>query len=426
MTKIVIDAGHGGTRPEGKSTPLGAVGPTGLKEKDVTLEVARRLAPRFGGAGVLTRSADENLSLGRRIAIARGTGADAFLSIHASGGPPDGRGTQVWVHERGSENCAALGRSVAAQLVRFGAGGGEVRRGALAVLSPDHHARDTAACLVELDGLSDAKGERRLRDPAALEVLADVLARGLRAIDGYGRGGAARALESLDEKWPSRPAKVIPNETISESEQIDYTTDVLEALHAIFGVNAWDDLVSAGEKEAEEKLNDLFDVIGHISEPMEAAGRVWTWIMANTLGRAYFDAGKYHAKKAAREGFCTGIVWTADDRVPTDIKRTHLWARPAVNANFDEALPRIARNCQLMGLFAGMAAGKQLTATQKNNLFSDLRVRDYKARDPSGFPATVEWERWWGESWEGGERPEDFYLGASVLFEKHHLEPFDG
>jgi N-acetylmuramoyl-L-alanine amidase len=77
---IAIDAGHGGKDP-------GAHGPRGVREKDVTLKIARRLADAInaepGMRAVLTRSRDEFLPLRNRMERARAAQADLFLSIHA-------------------------------------------------------------------------------------------------------------------------------------------------------------------------------------------------------------------------------------------------------------------------------------------------------------------------------------------------------
>jgi len=79
-TIIVIDPGHGGIEN-------GAVGPTGLMEKDVTLILARRLKRvlergRPSLSVVLTRDEDRLLGLDERTAIANHNRADLFVSIH--------------------------------------------------------------------------------------------------------------------------------------------------------------------------------------------------------------------------------------------------------------------------------------------------------------------------------------------------------
>jgi N-acetylmuramoyl-L-alanine amidase len=75
---IVLDPGHGGVE-------TGAVGPGGLQEKDVTLDLARRvksLLDRQGFTVVLTRDDDRILPLDDRTAIANQNRAELFLSIH--------------------------------------------------------------------------------------------------------------------------------------------------------------------------------------------------------------------------------------------------------------------------------------------------------------------------------------------------------
>jgi N-acetylmuramoyl-L-alanine amidase len=91
---IVIDAGHGGHDP-------GSIGPGGLQEKDLVLDVALRLEKlvraRLGAAVILTRSGDVFVPLEERTAIANAKGADLFLSIHAnSSRSPRPRGVETY------------------------------------------------------------------------------------------------------------------------------------------------------------------------------------------------------------------------------------------------------------------------------------------------------------------------------------------
>src|SRR6185436_11804685 len=76
---IVIDPGHGGK-------DVGAVGPGGVLEKDVTLSLARKLAgslaAKTGARIVLTRDDDSIVSLDQRTALANQYKADLFLSVH--------------------------------------------------------------------------------------------------------------------------------------------------------------------------------------------------------------------------------------------------------------------------------------------------------------------------------------------------------
>ena len=91
---IVIDPGHGGSE-------TGAVGPAGLQEKDVTLQIARRLAATLPRAlfcrVVLTREGDSAVSLDDRTAVANHEKADLFLSLHAnSSRAPGAHGSETY------------------------------------------------------------------------------------------------------------------------------------------------------------------------------------------------------------------------------------------------------------------------------------------------------------------------------------------
>jgi N-acetylmuramoyl-L-alanine amidase len=81
---IVVDAGHGGRDP-------GAIGPNNVKEKDVTLAMAKALAAalreQLGVKVLLTRSDDRYIELRERTAYANRVGADLFISLHANASP---------------------------------------------------------------------------------------------------------------------------------------------------------------------------------------------------------------------------------------------------------------------------------------------------------------------------------------------------
>ncbi|MFZ0859509.1 MAG: N-acetylmuramoyl-L-alanine amidase [Candidatus Sulfotelmatobacter sp.] len=92
--KIVIDPGHGGH-------DTGTIGPDGLQEKDLVLEVGRRLGKllqtRLGAEVVYTRKNDTFIPLETRTAIANQQRADLFISIHAnSSHDPDARGVETY------------------------------------------------------------------------------------------------------------------------------------------------------------------------------------------------------------------------------------------------------------------------------------------------------------------------------------------
>jgi N-acetylmuramoyl-L-alanine amidase len=88
---VVLDPGHGGNDP-------GATGPSGLREKDVTLDIAHRAAPllarQLGVTTLLTRDGDVYVPLEERIARANSFLADLFISIHCNSSE-DGGGSAV-------------------------------------------------------------------------------------------------------------------------------------------------------------------------------------------------------------------------------------------------------------------------------------------------------------------------------------------
>ena len=106
---VVIDAGHGGI-------DSGTVGIDGMQEKDLVLDEARRLGAvlkKRGYAVHLTRDTDIYIPLRERVSIARGYGADLFVSLHADSNPdPTVTGSSVYtLSEKGSDKeAAALAR----------------------------------------------------------------------------------------------------------------------------------------------------------------------------------------------------------------------------------------------------------------------------------------------------------------------------
>lgn len=101
---IVLDPGHGGEDP-------GAAGPSGLREKDVVLSIARETKKRMESLGYkvyMTRNEDVFIPLGVRVAKARQLRADVFVSIHADAfTSPSARGTGVYALSTGGATSAA-------------------------------------------------------------------------------------------------------------------------------------------------------------------------------------------------------------------------------------------------------------------------------------------------------------------------------
>ncbi len=92
---VAIDAGHGGEDP-------GAIGPGGIREKDVVFKIAKELKRKLdatpGYKGELTRTGDYYISLRGRTKTARKQNADLFVSIHADAFKDKrAKGASVWV-----------------------------------------------------------------------------------------------------------------------------------------------------------------------------------------------------------------------------------------------------------------------------------------------------------------------------------------
>ncbi len=105
VTRLVLDPGHGGHDP-------GAVGPNGLREKDVTLDIARRAAPliarELGVSTLVTRDHDDFVPLEERTARANAFGADLLLSIHCNASlSPGTHGVETFVLDTSSDARAS-------------------------------------------------------------------------------------------------------------------------------------------------------------------------------------------------------------------------------------------------------------------------------------------------------------------------------
>jgi N-acetylmuramoyl-L-alanine amidase len=108
LRTVVIDPGHGGEL-------VGAQGPGGALEKDVTLQIARKLrgavSNGLGLQAFLTRDGDQDVPLDDRAAFANNYKADLFVSIHANASRSQGaRGSEVYFlsHEASDEESRRL------------------------------------------------------------------------------------------------------------------------------------------------------------------------------------------------------------------------------------------------------------------------------------------------------------------------------
>jgi N-acetylmuramoyl-L-alanine amidase len=105
LRRVVLDPGHGGHDP-------GAIGPSGLREKDVALDIAHRAAPliarELGVSTLLTRDTDVFVPLEERAARANAFGADLFISIHCNATERSGgSGVMTFVLDDSKDQLAA-------------------------------------------------------------------------------------------------------------------------------------------------------------------------------------------------------------------------------------------------------------------------------------------------------------------------------
>lgn len=201
---VVLDAGHGGKDP-------GAIGPSGLKEKTVTLEIALKLRDLLTARGfrvIMTRADDTFISLQRRAEIANEAKADLFVSIHANASRnKEAMGSQVFIYNREASSRQAAeaarlenqdanyleiikddlrqaiheeasitaGGLVSQRFETVGLTAKHIERAPFFVLAKSH----MPSILVETAFISNATEENKLRSRAFCKRLADVIDQGV-------------------------------------------------------------------------------------------------------------------------------------------------------------------------------------------------------------------------------------------------------
>jgi len=185
---LVLDPGH---------PPGGAVGPTGLREADVTLAISDRIASLLRARGakvVLTRTADGTTSLARRALVGRLSGAHALLSIHVddtpSGRDPSTSRGPLTLFRTGAS--ALLAQHVQEAMVKeMRAPDRGVRRRDLAMLRETW----TPSVLVEGVSLTTPDDEAALRDGSLQQAYAIGVADGVTRYFRAMRSGSARPVQ---------------------------------------------------------------------------------------------------------------------------------------------------------------------------------------------------------------------------------------
>lgn len=216
IRRVVLDPGHGGHDP-------GASGPSGLREKDVTLDIAHRAAPliarELGISTLLTRDSDDYVALDERTARANAFQADLFVSIHCNASEDGaGRGVMTFVLDdardptstrvaaRENDASAAAAAELAGALTRsggsFSAGRSNhfaelLQRSAIASLSPSYGDIPNSgikragfyvlagarmpAVLFETSFISNPVGETRFNTGDFRQKIADAIVNAIRA-----------------------------------------------------------------------------------------------------------------------------------------------------------------------------------------------------------------------------------------------------
>ncbi len=156
---VIIDAGHGGKDP-------GTVGPTGLREKDVSLATAlliKEELERYGAIVTLTRSSDVFLELYERTAIANSSTADAFISVHGDSFSSTSNGTTTYYNSTVNFNgprSKTLGDAIQKNMI---ASLGTYNRGVKEQNFYVNRMNEIPSVLVELAFLSNPKEEALLK-----------------------------------------------------------------------------------------------------------------------------------------------------------------------------------------------------------------------------------------------------------------------
>lgn len=181
--KVCLDPGHGGFDP-------GAVGPGGLKEKDVTLAVCRTVASLLASSGIevkLTREDDRavgndvDTDLYNRCRIANQWGADLFISVHCNSAiNPAAHGTETYCYKLGGQG-EVLAKTIQGELV---AATGRTDRGVKTANYYVLRRTNMSAVLTELAFISNREEERLLAGHGYQEKCATAIAKGISKVIG--------------------------------------------------------------------------------------------------------------------------------------------------------------------------------------------------------------------------------------------------
>ena len=182
--RIAIDPGHGGS-------DSGAIGPTGIMEKSITMRVSRelkRLLETEGATVILTRTGDTEVSekgasatsveeLQARCDVANQAKADIFLSIHADAFTNrEVKGTTAYYYAQGTKQSKQLADSVRTALIDAI---GTVDRGTQSCNFYVVKHTDMPAILVEISFISNPDEEKMMNSETGIKKIAQGIADGI-------------------------------------------------------------------------------------------------------------------------------------------------------------------------------------------------------------------------------------------------------
>ncbi|EOD01706.1 stage II sporulation protein D [Caldisalinibacter kiritimatiensis] len=170
---LMIDPGHGGEKSQD------FVGPTGLREKDVVLNVSKKLKNRLEQLGAhvyLTREEDEYMSLSERVKLANKIRPNFFISIHLNSfSNPSIHGCEIYYY-RNDKDSEALGKAIMGSLVNN-----------LSIVNRGVKVADffllrqigVSSLRIELDYITNPEIEEKLKDSEYINRVAESISEGI-------------------------------------------------------------------------------------------------------------------------------------------------------------------------------------------------------------------------------------------------------
>lgn len=172
MTKlIVLDPGHGGSDP-------GAIG-NGLVEKNITLDLARRVQKKLAGVAdvVLTRNSDAFISLADRADRANKVNADLFVALHVNSG--GGTGFESFIYTAAGAEAVEMQSAIHREAADYYSGFVFPDRGKKKANFAVLRLTKMPAVLLENLFIDNKKDAEKLKDPVFLDGAAEAISKGI-------------------------------------------------------------------------------------------------------------------------------------------------------------------------------------------------------------------------------------------------------